>query len=235
MYNREYVLKCIIITVAMPLCSITTLRAAHDFAYYEQKTRTFLNYYGCQTYETVTIQPIKQTEKRPGWIINAFTNSTGIYLNMEEFEQHRCGLNLFICAHEAAHWVFHGEHSKITYELEQDADVKAAEMLCSHGYAWVVQEKIDDLREIIEDNADLADRTNEEKPRPTIRTRHQYLTHILESYLEMHPMQKRILHLYKGWDTALLVGSHTLVGVSCLVAGIKLHTFGMFKKIIGTT
>jgi hypothetical protein len=220
-----------IFIVASVITAMSPAHAAHDFTYYEHKTRTFLNYYGCTTHDTVTIQPIKQAEKRPGWIINAFTNSTGIYLNMEEFDQNNCGLNLFICAHEAAHWAFHAEFSKITYELEQDADVKAAEMLCSYGYAWVVQEKIEELQSIIDDNEQLADKINEEKPRPTIRTRHQYLTHILESYLATHPLQRRILNLYKGWDTALLIGSHTLLGVSCFLAGLKLRTLGMFKNL----
>ena len=233
MRKKLYYQAFLIAAVTATLGSLTALHAAYDFAYYEHKTRAFLNYYDCATHESVTIQPIKQTEHRPGWVINAFTNSTGIYLNMEEFTQNSCGLNLFICAHEAAHWAFHGEFSKITYELEQDADMKAAEMLCCHGYAWVVQEKIDALQTIIEDNEEFADRINEEKPRPTIRTRHQYLTHTLEAYLETHPMQKRILKLYKGWDAALLIGSHTVIGVSCFIAGIKLHTFDMFKNMMG--
>jgi|GEM_PF-3205373 len=224
----------IIFVITSVITAVCPAHAAHDFAYYEHKTRTFLNYYGCTTHDTVTIQPIKEAEKRKDWIINAFTNSTGIYFNMAAFDQKSCGLNLFICAHEAAHWAFHAEFSKITYELEQDADIKAAEMLCEHGYAWVVQEKIEELHNIIEDNEQLADKINEEKPRPTIRTRHHYLTHVLESYLEKHPMQRRILNLYKGWDTALLIGSHTVLGVSCFIAGVKLRTLGMFKSFTGS-
>ncbi len=231
MIIRPYIFTIACIAGALALSNVNSMHAAYDFSYYEQKTRTFLNYYGCSTHATVSIQPIQQTEKRPGWIISAFTNSTGIYLNMEEFEHNHYGINLFTCAHEAAHWAFHSEHLKITYDLEQDADIKAAEMLCTYGYAWVVQEKINELEAIIEEDQERADKFNEEKPRPTIRTRHHYLSHILETYLEKHPLQKRILTLHKGWDTVVLIGSNTIVGASCLLAGIKLSALNTMKKV----
>ena|ERR1700722_13258966 len=202
--------------------------AFYDFAHYEHKTRKFLEYYGHQTPGTVSIKPIEQYQNRPGWVIRAYRDQEGIHLNMDEFTAESHGINLFTCAHEAAHWVFHDISAK-GYDIEQDADTKAAEMLCNNGYAWVVQEKITQLAAMIEEGH--GDTSDANRPRPTVRTRHQYLSHILDSYLVSHPLQARFLKLHAGWDITLLIGSHIAAGLSGIALGAALTTSRLFNTL----
>ena len=204
-----------------------TAHASYDFAYYAHKTRKFIEYFGHASADTVPIKPIEQYEKRAGWTINAYRTKEGIFLNTDVLLTEAHGINLFTCAHEAAHWVFHDIHAK-GYDIEQDADTKAAEMLCNNGYAWVVQEKINDLATMIEDGHGQTIDPN--KPRPTVQTRHQYLSHILDSYLTAHPLQAHLLTIRTSCDTCVLAGSHLLVGISGLILGTTLKTTSLFTK-----
>jgi hypothetical protein len=204
--------------------------AAYDFTYYEHKTRKFLEYYGYEAPQAIEIKEIEDHKKRPGWVIKAYRLKNTIYINSQAFETESHGVNLFTCAHESAHVVFHATTAK-GYDIEQDADVKAAEMLCAHGYAWVVQEKIHNLALLIEQN--VGDISDEKKPRPTVKTQHEYLTKILDAYLAQHPIQARLLKMNSYLDTALLAGSHLVVGISGIVMGAKIGSLDCIRKYLG--
>jgi len=83
----------------------------------------------------------------------AYSDPTGIILNLNQFKHDSIATNLFECAHEAAHialghtYIVHhldetNRHKKMSPPStaeEQEADIAAARMLCNNGYRWVVE------------------------------------------------------------------------------------------------
>lgn len=151
---------------------------AKPFSYYVRMTREFLYNFGCSDCDTVPIKKMGRYKSKPGWVVRAYRDSSGIYLNEEVFAQESVGSNLFTCAHEAAHHRFH-KPGYVSLQIEREADTKAAKMLCDFGYTWVLQDKIDDFQELIEDGSgNWCDGKH-----PTVRERRAYLKKILERYL----------------------------------------------------
>lgn len=208
----------------------TSCHATRDFAYYERKTRKFLEYYGHQEAKSVEIKEIENHLQMPGWTIKAYRLKNAIYINTAAFEQEAHGVNLFTCAHEAAHLVFHDTSAK-GYDIEQEADTKAAQMLCNHGYAWAVQEKMNALQELIEHG--VGEVSDEKHPRPTVVTQYEYLSQILDAYLAEHPFQARLLFMNSYLDAAILAGSHIMVGISGIIMGSQIGSFEQLKRKLG--
>lgn len=224
-------MKRIVFFLLATAISTIPLSGKPSFDYYAQKTRMFIKYFGYENPNLVGIHRIEQYEKRPGWVIRAYTDQHGIHLNEAEFEKESEGTNLFTCAHEAVHFVFHQDRSA-SYDIEMDADIKAAEMLCSKGYAWVVQESIAGYASLMDANKTACNLFDTKRPRPTVQARHDYLQHVLSCYLESRPFESKLLTIYKQdlFSLKSLI-SHVVVGAAGIFSGLYLKPLGLLVRL----
>ena len=172
-YTRRYNLLLFILVVGAQIA----LGDINTSKYYADQTRKFLGYLGHRNPSAVPIRKISKND--PSYKLLGYTNGIAIYLNEDIFARKPEGINLYVCAHEAAHYVLgHSNQagSRNRLEIEQEADVTAAHMLCKYGYRWVVEQHVSMLRKLI--NAGRGDWSDGKHP--TNQQEYGYLNEVLE-------------------------------------------------------
>lgn len=154
--------------------------------YYADYAREFLGYFGHINPFAVPIRKMSKNDKRYATAAG-YANGSSICLNEDFFaKRHRLeGANLFTCAHEAAHYVFGHpyQENRSILEREKEADICAADMLCKHGYKWILKQEILKLKQLID--AEKGSWTDGEHP--TLQQQYNYLSKILEVNREGSP------------------------------------------------
>lgn len=187
MYNLRYkivFLACIFITNAQ-----TIFGNINASKYYTDHTREFLVFLGHKNPSTVPVRKIDKndsqhkTTHKSGLCVAGYTDGRAIYLNEDFFaKNHSEGINLFTCAHEAAHYVLkHPQQiGRSSLEIEKEADIHAARMLCKNNYKWVVKDEVRHLEQLV--NAGQGHLTDGKHP--TIHEQYIYLSKVLENNRE---------------------------------------------------
>lgn len=153
--------------------------------YYADHTREFLGYLGHKNPSAVPIRKISRDNAR--YKLSGYTNGIAIYLNEDIFARKAEGLNLYVCAHEAAHFVLRHSYqagNRNCLEIEEEADVTAARMLCRNGYRWVVEQQVSMLKKLI--NAGHGDWSDNKHP--TNQQEYVYLNKVLGTSYERNPV-----------------------------------------------
>jgi len=164
----------------------TILGAINASEYYTYYTREFLGNLGQRNPSAV---PIRKMSRNDQFYDTAagYANGTAIYLNEDLFEGGRRsdGINLFTCAHEAAHHALRHPYQtrRNGLEIEQEADETAARMLCTYGYRWVVEEEVALLRQLV--NAGQGHYTD--GAHPTTQQQYVYLRRVLDTRQDRNP------------------------------------------------
>ena len=188
-FGSKHVLPLILfflILTTSTFFAATSDETSSYFNFYIKKTREFLYHLHCPTYKNVPIKKVSNNKKsiKEGWIRYGYTDGKAIYLNQEIFAQEVEGLNLFTCAHEAAHYALrHPFDSRSVIEIEKEADIVAAQMLCSQGYSWVVNEQLNYLKAFI----DAGQGNQHDGEHPSSVERYEYLAPILAEYTNSLP------------------------------------------------
>lgn len=175
MQNLRYKLLFIACALFTGVQTLLGVNASEHYTYY---TRQFLGNLGVRNPATV---PVRRISVNDPLYNNAagYSDGTAIHLNEDTFANHSEGNNLFTCAHEAAHHALRHAFQvhRDTLVIEQEADVTAARMLCTHGYRWVVEEKVDLLRRLV--RAGQGGHTD--GLHPTTQEEYEYLRRVLET------------------------------------------------------
>lgn len=156
-----------------------------SFAYYQQKTYEFLRHLNARNIDTVSVEIMPQHDPQHGSAAG-YANGSVIRLNMESFRLQSHAQNLFTCAHEAAHYAcghtYIHPHTprRSSFVVEQEADEAAARMLCTHGYAWVVEECVKQLHLHIQYGSDAH---TSDGVHPTYAQQHTYLKIIVAKHV----------------------------------------------------
>lgn len=188
MYNLRY--KILFFTYLLITGVHTIFGDINASKYYADYTREFLGLLGHKNPSAVPIRKMNKNDSqhknapKSGLNIAAYTDRNAIYLNEDFFAKNYSeGTNLFTCAHEAAHYVL--EHSRQAgkrnrLEIEKEADIYAARMLCKHGYKWIVKDQVNDFKRFVDTGkGHLTDGKH-----PTIQERYVYLNKILKNNRE---------------------------------------------------
>lgn len=157
MILKNSVLYAIITAIALCSAPATVLgvgrrvmqqeQTPKSFAYYQERVREFLHYLGCQNPSAVSI--VQMSPLYEGYKTAAgYCSGKTIALNMDAFDKQSEAYNLLTCAHECAHYVSNHSYQpwRNELEIEEEADIKAARMLCTHGYEWALKECIKELK-----------------------------------------------------------------------------------------
>jgi hypothetical protein len=154
-----------------------TLVAQNASEYYTRYTHEFLGYLGQSNPTAVSIQKISPND--PFYKAAGYANGKSIYINEDLLARMRVpeATKLFVCAHEATHHALrHAYQTKRNVlEIEQEADVQAAHMLCTHGYRWVVEQQVQHLGRLV--SAGKGGYTDGQHP--TTQQQHNYLKAVL--------------------------------------------------------
>lgn len=179
--------------------------------YYTDHTRKFLGFLGHKNPLSVPIRKIDKNDEQhetthnSGLSLAGYTDGKAIYLNEDFFaKNHTEGINLFTCAHEAAHYVLkHPQQKKRScLEIEKEADIYAARMLCKNNYKWVVKDEVRHLKQLV--NTGQGHLTDGKHP--TIHEQYIYLSKILENnrkgnlYRETLEEIKDLLREFNGYS-----------------------------------
>ncbi len=190
MYNLRY--KLLFLMFALITSAQTILGDINASKYYTDHTREFLSLLGHKNPSAVPVRkidkndPQHETTHKSGLCVAGYTDGRAIYLNEDFFAKNYSeGINLFTCAHEAAHYVLKHpqQRGRNSLEIEKEADVHAARMLCKNGYKWVVRDEVNHLRQLV--NAGQGHLTDGKHP--TLQEQYDYLSKILENNHEDNP------------------------------------------------
>ncbi|HLG29952.1 MAG TPA: hypothetical protein VI387_07055 [Candidatus Brocadiales bacterium] len=184
MKNLIYKIAVIGSIMAMPMA----LSAINASEYYTRYTREFL---GCLGHKNPSAVPVNKITPNDRYYKGAagYASATGININ-EDFLASKPfseAVKLFTCAHEATHFALGHPYqvNRKVLEIEQEADVEAARMLCKNGYTWIVQGHVDNLRRLV--NAGLGDRSDGQHP--TYRQQYGYLSNVLANSGKTNPVK----------------------------------------------
>jgi len=200
-YSLRY--KILFIMCGLITSAQTLLGDINASKYYTDHTREFLGYLGHANPSEVPVRKMDQNEttSKSGLCIAGYTDGRAIYLNEDFFARnHSEGINLFTCAHEAAHYVLRhsSQKGRINLEIEKEADVHAARMLCKHGYKWVVNQKVRHLKRLIDaGKGDLTDGKH-----PTLQQEYVYLSKVLETNSKNNNSYKEAVEDIKDFFTS---------------------------------
>jgi hypothetical protein len=148
--------------------------------YYTRYTRQFLQYLGHRNPSGVPIKKMSSSDRYYGTAAG-YATGTEIYLNEDMFGQGRSkGVNLFTCAHEAAHHVLRHPYqvNRNGLEIEKEADVHAARMLCDNNHRWVVEEEVSLLGRLVR----AGQGSWSDGKHPTIKQQQTYLQFVLDTH-----------------------------------------------------
>ena len=190
MFNLRY--KVLFLIFALITSAQTILGDINASKYYTDHTREFLSFLGHKNPSTVPVRKMDkndsqhETTHKSGLYVAGYTDGRTIYLNEDFFaKSHSEGINLFTCAHEAAHYVLgHSRQAgRSSLEIEKEADVHAARMLCKNGYKWVLRDEVRHLKQLVDsEQGHLTDGKH-----PTMQEQYVYLSKILENNREDNP------------------------------------------------
>jgi hypothetical protein len=116
------------------------------FSFYSNRTQEFLGYLGCKNAEQIPVY--RMTDKDSKYILTltvaSYTDGHKIVIRTDD--NHNRFHRLFAFAHETACYTLnHHRDTQPAKELEMEANITAARMLCTNGYRWVVKEKVKEL------------------------------------------------------------------------------------------
>lgn len=153
MYNLRYKLLLIACTLITGVQTTFGAGGTNASQYYTDHTRQFLGYLGQKNPSAVPIK--KMSKNDPNYHVAAgYSDGSSIYLNEDFFAKpgRSKGTNLFTCAHEAAHHALHHAYQghRNGLEIEKEADVEAARMLCKNGFRWVVEQEVAMLKNLVQ-------------------------------------------------------------------------------------
>jgi hypothetical protein len=194
MYNLRYTLLFFISTLSSVVHTMVGINASE---YYTHHTHKFLGFLGHPNPSQVPIRkmdkndPQHKTTRKSGLSVAGYTDGSVIYLNEDFFAKNNSeSINLFTCAHEAAHYMLGHSHQtrKNNIKMEKEADVHAARMLCKNGYKWVVKGEVHHLARLVQTGqGDLSDGDH-----PTIEEQHKYLSKVLKAYREDNALKEAL-------------------------------------------
>lgn len=194
--------------------------------YYADYTRKFLGFLGHKNPSAVPVRKIDKNDSQhktthnSGLCVAGYTDGKAIYLNEDFFAKNYSeGINLFTCAHEAAHYVLkHPQQTgRSSLVIEKEADMYAARMLCKNGYKWVVQDEVRHLGQLVDSGqGHLTDGKH-----PTIHEQYVYLSKVLENNRETNPYKatleeiKDLLHQLNGLtrDQKIIIAASLFTGL----------------------
>lgn len=174
MQNLRYKVLFTLCTLFTGVQTALAVNASEHYTFY---TREFLRNLGVRNPATVPVRKISRND--PLYSAAGYSDGTAIHLNEDTFVNHSESTNLFTCAHEAAHHAlrhaFQGHRNSLV--IEQEADETAARMLCTHGYRWVIEERVDHLRRLVNNGQG----GHTDGLHPTIQQEHVYIRRVLET------------------------------------------------------
>lgn len=185
--------KLVLIVCALIAGVQTALSDINASKYYADHTREFLGYLGVENPLIVPIRKISRNDEFYS-AVSGYATGIAIYLNEDVFARNPEGVNLYVCAHEAAHYALGHAYQTVKrsrLETEQEADVTAARMLCNHGYEWAVKQQVRMLKRLI--NAGQGQWSDGKHP--TNQQEYVYLSKIVETHGECKPCKARIEEL----------------------------------------
>ncbi len=181
--TQETVPPCQILHALEQYTQALSVAQEHSFTYYQSKTHEFLkNLYG-HIPRRVRVELMDPADTTFGESCPAYASGNVIRLNMNVLKNYCDADSLFICAHEAAHifcgHTFASPKNRLSpTQTEQEADEIAAQMLCTHGYYWVVKKYVQLLaKDIARGYGDISDDDH-----PTSAQKYVYLEKILAQY-----------------------------------------------------
>jgi hypothetical protein len=186
-YTLRY--KLVLIICALITGAHPALGDINASKYYADHTRTFLGYLGHENPSMVPIRKMSRNDPLYGRV-SGYANGIAIYLNEDVFARDPEGVNLYVCAHEAAHYTLghaYQAESRGNLEIEQEADVTAARMLCKHGYTWAVEQQVNMLKRLI--NAGRGEWSDGKHP--SNQQEYEYLSKVLKT-------ERKNMHLKTG-------------------------------------
>lgn len=154
---------------------------------YVKLARSFLKNLGVKNADQVPIKQFSQkglkNENVSSITLARTIPPAGIWLCEQRLEQFPEAVAIFTLAHETAHYI-----ETLWQELtlsqkirEKNADLKAAQLLCEHNYAWVVSKFIEYLKQKVAAGANFVDSTH-----PTHQEQLAYLQEFYTSWQKQH-------------------------------------------------
>ncbi len=175
---KNFIQKMLFIMSVVTIVIPTVLGAVNASEYYTRYTREFLGYLGQNNPSAVPVSKVTPNDKFYKGAAG-YACASGIYINEDLLARQPFpeAVKLFVCAHESAHFALGHPYQvkRKVLEIEQEADVEAARMLCKNGYRWVVQGHVNNLRNLV--NAGRGNYTDGQHP--TTQQQYVYLNAVL--------------------------------------------------------
>ncbi len=175
---KNLINKSLLLLAVLATGIVQTTLGVNASAYYTRYTHEFLGYLG---HNNPTRVPISKIMPHDAFYKGAagYAGATGIHINEDLLARLKLpeACRLFTCAHEATHFALGHPYQvkRKILEIEQEADVEAARMLCRNGHRWIVEGHVSHLRKLVQ-----AGRGNHtDGHHPTTQQQYKYLSQVL--------------------------------------------------------
>jgi len=188
---KNLINKMLFVITVLAAGIVQTAFGVNASEYYTRYTHEFLGYLGQNNPLVVPVSKITPNDRFYKGAAG-YACADGIYINEDLLASKPFpeAVKLFTCAHEATHFALGHPYQvkRKVLEIEQEADVEAARMLCRNGYRWIVQGHVDNLRNLV--NAGRGNHTDGQHP--TTQQQHTYLSAVLKTNQVSNPNSVKV-------------------------------------------